>query len=111
MTKKICASCGIEFEASHQKVNYCSDKCLNESKSIQKSAYNRLYRSGCDEYLGDDIVMPEFQRKNKPTQSDIYEVKKTLNDFGYKRSIKVPDFETYAQLDAWKIDMIDTILS
>ena len=42
MTKKICDNCGIEFEASHQKVNYCSDKCLNESKSIQKSAYNRL---------------------------------------------------------------------
>lgn len=110
-TIKRCPNCGAEFKASDKRKIYCSSKCCNESMNQRKIAYNRLYRNGYDDYLGPEIVMSEFDRTKKPTINEIIEVKSTLRDFGYDASLDVPEFDTYAQLDAWKIDMIDAILS
>ena len=110
-TIKRCPNCGAEFKSLDQREIYCSSKCFEESKNQRKVAYNRLYRNGYDDYLGPEIFMLESDRTKKPTINEIVEVKATLNDFGYDSSLSIPEFDTYAKLNAWKIDMIDAILS
>lgn len=108
---KRCPNCGVEFKALNSREVYCSTKCYKDSLNQRKVAYNRLYRNGYDDYIGSEIVMPELERSKKPTINEIIEVKTILRDFGYDSSLDVPEFDTYAQLDAWKIDMIDAVLS
>ena len=40
-------------------------------------------------------------RRSKPTKEQIEEVLQIVQDFGYRKKA-VPEFDTYAELDAWR---------
>lgn len=56
------------------------------------------------------IQYNEGIRKSPPTKWQIANVKRILSDFGLKK-IKIPDFDTYAELDRWRRNELRRLLS
>ena len=57
----------------------------------------------------DNIKKAEDIRKSVPTKFQINEVERILKDFGYRGMI--PEFNTYAELDAFRRNQIDKLLN
>lgn len=89
---------------------YKEGKQRNNLRDEYMSAHYRIYKKGADEYLNNNIYASELKFKNPPSKNDIEEVRLLLRDFGI-RSIEIPEFGTYADLNRWKNECIsDSIM-
>lgn len=70
-----------------------------------------MFRKG-EDLMGYKIISADLEIKNavknereirrsKPTREQIEEVLQIVQDFGYRKKA-VPEFNTYAELDAWR---------
>jgi hypothetical protein len=57
----------------------------------------------------DCFIMPEAERRQPPTKKDIRELQAVLKDFNIP--VKVPAFNTYADLDRFRHNAIKTKLA
>lgn len=63
----------------------------------------------CPDYdLALHIAKTEYIRKSVPSKKDYRETKDMLKDFGVK--VKVPEFETVAELLRWRKQTIEKML-
>lgn len=62
-----------------------------------------------DAEVAESIKRSEGARKSAPTKFQENEVQELLEDFGYKG--KIPKFDTYAELDAFRRNEIKRLLN
>lgn len=62
-----------------------------------------------DAEVAESIKQSEAVRKSAPTKFQENEVQEILEDFGYKG--KIPEFNTYAELDAFRRNEIKRLLN
>lgn len=60
-----------------------------------------------DEEIKNAIKNERKMRRSKPTKEQIEEVFQIVRDFGY-RGKTIPEFDTYAELDAWRRRFVDS---